>query len=270
MSDEDELVAVSPRHSVRLANEYAVLLKRPARHDFVVRTIMRREANGLPLVSADIVIAGADTRAEFPVAAQYPLHFRKTYFPGRLHGDPRQEFERQAEASAILNLPPPIGCSHDVFRSCFLPGTPYHRLSPFGVEPEESNIPLARKLSVATAAGLWTFVESAFNALSRLHENGLTHGDAELHNFVVCPAPLEILVVDFEASERRADVPEDKWAARCSADFIPLLREAILIQCCLGRQPGPLGEMSTARIQELFKNPERFRREVGEKTSPQA
>ena len=35
-----------------------------------------------------IVIAGQETRSEFPLAATYPLHFRKTYFPGRLHGDP--------------------------------------------------------------------------------------------------------------------------------------------------------------------------------------
>ena len=103
--DEDKLVPVSPRHSVLVGPEYAVWIKRAPRQDFVVRTIMKREANGMPLVSADIVIAGEETRANYPLAEQYPLHFRKTYYPGRLHGDPRQERDRQNEAAEILGIP---------------------------------------------------------------------------------------------------------------------------------------------------------------------
>jgi len=97
--DEDFKIAVSPRHSVRLAREYEAVIHKPPARDFVVRTLVRREANGMPLMSAEIVIAGASTRDEFPLAASYPLHFRKTYFPARLHGDPKQEFDCQAMAS---------------------------------------------------------------------------------------------------------------------------------------------------------------------------
>ena len=264
MNDDDQLVAVSPRHSVRLGAEYAVWVKRAPRQDFVVRTILRREANGLPLMSADIVIAGEETRANHPLAESYPLHFRKTYYPGRLHGDPRQERDRQNEAAAILGLPPAIGATHQIFRSCFLPGTPYHRLSPFGAEPEEANLPRARKLELSAAAGLWRLLSDAYDGLSRIHAAGLAHGDAELHNFVVCPSPLEILMIDFEAAVRRDELGEEAFAKRCRDDFLPILREATFLQCALGQQPGQLAELAWQRMNELFKRPDRFRQEITE------
>src|SRR5690348_3442661 len=136
------MVSVSPRHSVRLAREYVHLLVKPPKQDYLVRTIVRREANGLPLMSAEIVIAGSATREKHPPAQTYPLHFRKTYSAARLHGDTQKEFEFQSRASELIGVAPPIGFSSDVFRSCLVPGRPYNRLSPFGVEPEEANMRL--------------------------------------------------------------------------------------------------------------------------------
>jgi hypothetical protein len=268
--DEEELVRVSPRHTVRLASEYAPWVRRAPAKDFVVRTIMKREANGLPLVSADIVIAGVDARAKFPLAAEFPLHFRKTYYPGRLHGDPKEEFDRQSEASALIGIPPPIGHEPTVFRSCLLPGTPYNRLSPFGGEPDESNLGKARKLPLASAAGLFHLLASAFDSLHRLHEGGLCHGDAELHNLIVCPSPLELLLIDFEAAETRATVGDADWAKHCDDDFTPLLKEAVYLQCSLGPQPGPLADMARQRLDSLFKNPGRFRQEISDQANPTA
>lgn len=268
--DEEELVRVSPRHTVRLASEYALWVRKAPNKDFVVRTIMRREANGLPLVSADIVIAGTETRAKFELAAEFPLHFRKTYYPGRLHGDPKHEFDRQTEASALIGIPPPIGYGPDVFRSCLLPGTPYNRLSPFGGEPDESNLVKARKLPLASAAGLFHLLASAFDSLQRLHEGGLRHGDAELHNLIVCPSPLELLLIDFEAAETRATVGEAAWPQRCADDFTPLLKEAVYLQCSLGPQPGLLADMARQRLDQLFKNPDRFRQEISDQANPSA
>src|ERR1700753_227040 len=123
--DDDRMVRVSPRHSVRLAREYGDLIAKAPKHDYVVRTIVRREANGMPLMSAEIVIAGTATRKAHPLAGEYPLHFRKTYSPARLHGDPQKEYEHQARASEIIGVPPPIGYGNDVFRSCLVPGRPY-------------------------------------------------------------------------------------------------------------------------------------------------
>lgn len=260
--DEDSTVPVSPRHSVRLAREYVILVHKPQRRDFVVRTITRREANGVPLMSAEIVIAGHETRAEFPLAREYPLHFRKTYFPGRLHGDPKDEFDRQTRASEIIGLPPPIGHAPTVFRTCLLPGVPYSTLSPFASEPEEANIPKAHKLPLAQAAGLWQLAESAFRQITAMHDAGLSHGDTELHNFIVCASPLEILPIDFEGAAERAAITSDDWDARVKKDTAPLLRQAVLLECALGAQVGAFAELARSRMHELFRDGERFRREI--------
>jgi hypothetical protein len=266
VDEEYQLVQVSPRHSVRVGPEYAVWIKRAPRQDFVVRTIMKREAGGMPLVSADIVIAGEDTRALYPLAKSYPLHFRKTYYPGRLHGDPRQERDRQNEAAEILGIPPAIGATHQTFRSCFLPGSPYNRLSPFGAEPEEANLPLARKLHLAQAAGLWRLLGDAFDALCKLHAAGLAHGDLELHNLIVCSSPLECILIDFEATIRKDEVDEGTFEKRCQDDFLPMLKEAILLQCALGAQPGRLAELARQNAAKVFKRPERFLDEIGDQS----
>lgn len=253
---------VSPRHSVSLAIELITLLENPPRQDFVVRTRARREANGLPLMAAELVIASEATRVAHPAAATYPLHFRKTYFPGRIHGDPRDEFERQLLASQLCGTPPPIGYEPMVFRSCMVPGQSYSRLTPFGGEPPENNIAKAQKLPLATAAGLWRLAEETLSDLVRLHDGGLVHGDAELHNIIVCPAPLQPILIDFEVATRRNVMADVDWELRCKSDLLPLLREATYLQCALGRQSGRLGELSWMMLAELFRSPDRFRRAI--------
>jgi hypothetical protein len=265
--DDDRLVPVSPRHSVRLAREYLAVLDKPPRRDYVVRTITHREANGLPLMSAEIVIASAETRQAFPLAATYPLHFRKTYFPARLHGDPAVEFARQADASELAGLPPPIGHDEQSFRSCLVPGTPYSRLSPFGAQGEDAALRTAREMPLGLAAGLWLLAERGFELVRTLQRGGLSHGDVELHNFIVCPSPLEILLIDFEAGARKDEVDADAWEARCVKDEMPLLREAVLLECRLGPQSGAFADTARARLDRLFKDPERFRREIEEQTA---
>jgi hypothetical protein len=262
---EDRLIPVSPRHRVRLASEYLGLVERAPERDYVVRTIVRREANGLPLMAAEIVIAGRDTRALYPLAERYPLHFRKTYFAARLHGDLAHEFGVTERASKLVGAVPPIGHTADVFRACLVPGVPYSRLSPFGVEPEDANIRRATELSVAAAAGLWRFVEEAFAALRALHAAGIAHGDAELHNFVVCASPLEVVVIDFEAAVLAEGLDAAAWQKRCALDLAPVLREAIFLQCALGPQAGALAEASLAAAETLFAAPERFRRAIERK-----
>jgi hypothetical protein len=260
--DEEPLTIVSPRHALRLASEYLPFLKQAPSHDFVVRTITQREHEGMPLMSADIVIAGRDTREQFPLAVTYPLHFRKTYYPGRLHGDPKHELECQARASELLGSPPPIGHTESSFRSCLVPGTPYSRLSPFGVEPEEANLTRASALPLAAAIGLWTLLERTFAQLRALHAGGLAHGDAELHNMIVCPSPLEVVPIDFEVGMARDQAEPARFAKTCDGDLLPLLREATLVQCRIGKQEGELAKLAAERIALCFKNPGRFTREI--------
>src|SRR5690606_18246098 len=100
-------------------------------------------------------------------------------------------------------LPAPIGATHNEFRTCLLPGRPYSQLSPFGEEPDERNIAIAERLSLAEAAGLYHLVSDAHRQMEALHAGGLIHRDAELHNVIVCSSPLEPIIIDFEAAERR-------------------------------------------------------------------
>ena len=69
--------------------DYFAMIKRAPQQDFVVRTLAKRMAGPPPLMDGELVIAGQSTRERYPLAAVYPLHFRKTYYPGRLRGDPQ-------------------------------------------------------------------------------------------------------------------------------------------------------------------------------------
>lgn len=51
------------------------------------------------------------------------------------------------------------------------------------------------------------------------------------------------------------------------ADFAGLLREAVYLQCALGRQPGPLADMAMERMTELFPSPGRFERTIRRQAS---
>ncbi len=264
------IVAVSPRHSVRLASEFMHLVERAPMRDFVVRTVAKKEANGMPLMTGDIVIASREVRDRFPAARTYPVHFRKTYHPVRLHGDPRLEFERQNEAAALIGLPEAIGHAPDEFRTCFLPGTPYSRLSPFDVEPDTSKVRHAEELSLVGAAGLFRLLEEAYNRVATLHAGGLVHGDTELHNFIVCSSPLETIPIDFESALKRDDANSELWERTRRRDLDSILREALLLECRLGRQPGPMSDLAETRMGSLFADPDAIRRAIDHRGTPSA
>ena len=265
--EEERLVPVSPRHTVLLSREYLTFIDTPPQRDYVVRTVAKRQVGAMMLMSGDLVIASVETRAAFPLAAQYPLHFRKSYFPGQMHGDTKDEFDNLARAAALIDIPPPIGHTPNTFRSCLLPGHPYSRLSPFGAEPQTANIALAEKLPLASAAGLWKLCEEGLAKHLLLQAGGLAHGDAELHNFIVCPTPLELMLIDFEGSVDRATQSEEAWQKRCAIDLAPLLLEALYLQCALGRQRGKLAELAAERASELLKSPDQFSRAIDQRAS---
>ena len=260
--EDERFVPVSPRHSVLLSREYLTFIDTPPQRDYVVRTVAKRQVGEMTLMSGDLVIASAETRNAFPLAAKYPLHFRKSYFPGQMHGDTKDEFENHSRASVLIDIPPPIGHTPNTFRSCLLPGHPYTRLSNFSAEPPTANIALAEKLALATAAGLWRLCEEALDKHLTLQAGGLAHGDAELHNLIVCPTPLEVVLIDFEGSVDQRSLSEAAWLTRCAKDLEPLLREALYLQCSLGRQVGKLAELSLERLAKLLDYPERFERAI--------
>jgi hypothetical protein len=264
---ERHAVPVSPLHSVTVDDDYFSMIRRAPERDLVVRTFARAMAGDAPLMLGELVIAGRGTRDRHPLAASYPLHFRKTYFPGRLRGDPRTEFERHTRASEVLGIPPPIGHAPGIFRSCLLPGRPLDQTMPFGTEPEDGNIKHADGLPLASAAGLWLLVERVFASLTALHRAGMTHGDAQLHNFIVCYAPLDVLPVDFDMSVVRDGEGDEEWRLRCAPDLDPLLRIAVFLQCALGAQKGPLAELALGQMDRLFVRSEPFRRAIEARAS---
>ena len=109
---------------------------------------------------------------------------------------------------------------------------------------------------------MWRLAEETLAQLLALQAGGLAHGDAELHNCIICPAPLEAILIDFEAALLREALSEADWEARCKLDLQPLLREAVYLQCALGRQPSKLGELSWNLMADLFRAPDRFQRAI--------
>ena len=259
-------VRVSPRHHVMLQQDYLPMIDRAPREDFVVRTLARRMAGPSPLMTGDLVIAGASTRQAFPLAQRYPLHFRKVYYPGRLHGDTQKEFAYQTLASQLVPVPPPIGHTPRTFRSCLLPGTPLHQVCDLGTEPPHSNIQRAQSRSLPTLAGQWRLLQDAYAVLQTLQSSGLTHGDAHPHNFIVCPSPLEVLPVDFEQALQRDEAEPGPWSERCQRDRDHLLLFAIFLMCALGRQGGALATDALAALDRLLPAPGMFRRAIDECT----
>ncbi|MCX6966733.1 MAG: hypothetical protein NTZ46_02965 [Verrucomicrobia bacterium] len=255
MMPENTLVPLSPFHSIEVAEGFQHLLSRPREKDFSLRSISRKEGpDGRELVQMQLVIAGRQTREAFPLADRYPIHFLKSYHPWSFHGDPQVEFENHRAATAILGAPEPIGCDANTLRSCFLPGKPLSRLSPFtNVEPQESCLGIAQQADPAALIGLWKLAEEAYAQVQKLHAKHFFHRDLELHNLIVCTAPVRVFLIDFESAERDFQGTEAERKALTFKDNEELLRLAIYLQSGLGHQEGPLADASLAALPQLFR-----------------
>lgn len=246
------MIELSPYHQIELAPAWEALKDNPPDRDQVIRTVSRKMLNDQPLIQGDLVYAGLDTKAEFPLSEKYPVHFRKTYYPGAFHKPPQQEYDHHLEISKILDVPAPIGATKNCFRSCMIPGTPLNRLSPFGAEPLDRNIPIAEEKDTTSLMGLWGLLETAHDQITRLHAAGLAHGDLFFHNIIIPSSPIGVFLIDFELAVEKQETSEEAWAKACHSDFEELLQSAVYIQCGLGKQVGSLAEASLSRLDELF------------------
>ena len=70
------------------------------------------------------------------------------------------------------------------------------------------------------------------------------------------------MLIDFELAKGKKDLSAAEWDKLVRADFNELLKEAVYLQCALGRQPGPLADMAMERMGELFPSPGRFERHI--------
>ena len=245
-------VPLSAYHEIVLPSAYHEWLEHAPQQDQVIRTLAKKIANGQPLIQGDLVVAGREARETWPLAAQYPVHFRKTYYPTCFHQHPDIEFRHHEKASRLLDVPAPIGSTRTSFRSCFIPGDSLRKLSPFGVEPIDANIAIAQELDHLHLIGYWRLLEEVYDQVVRLHEGGLAHGDLFIHNVIVSLAPVGIFLIDFELSIDRDEIDdEEKWEKAVREDFRELLLEAVYVQCGLGIQKGSLAEHSLAELESL-------------------
>ena len=254
-------VALSPLHRIEIADAVHYLIDRPQENDFPLHTIMRKSApDGRELLRAELVLAGRKTREEHNETWTTPIHFLKTYHPLSFHPDPALEFENARIAAEILGTPPPLGHGTHTLRLPFFPGKSLSRFSPFtDIEPAERCLGIARETPPATLIGLWRLAEAAFQQVERLHARRFLHGDMELHNIVVCTAPIGVFLIDFESATPAFTGPDDLWEKKRLADLKCLLELAVYLQAGLGHQRGPLAEAALAAIPQLFRSPDTFR-----------
>ncbi len=253
-------VPLSPLHSIEIAETFQHLLAKPQEKDFPLHCIDRKTApDGRDLVRMELVIAGRQTLEIFPLARKYPVHFLKSYHPWSFHGNPSVEFENQRAAAAILGIPEPIGYDANSIRTSFLPGKPLSKLSPFtDVAPPERCLGIAQKTDLATLIGLWKLAEELFAQLEKLHAYRFFHRDMELHNVIVCTAPVRTFLIDFESAERDFVGPDEHRNELRFKDLEELLRLAIYLQSGLGRQDGALALASLEALPQLFKSSSAF------------
>lgn len=257
-------VRVTPVHAIEIPEDLFRLVEHPPEQDFVVRRLSEKVANGEPLIQGELVIAGKETLAQHPRSRDYPLHFRKTYYPTCFHQHPEEELRRHERAAEILPLAPPIGCTRTSFRSCFIPGHPLDKLAPFGLEPPDANLRVADEMTIAARVGLWQLFDSLHDQIARLHRGGLVHGDLFLHNAIVSTAPIGVYPIDFEsASEREDATSEEEWIERCERDLVELRRSALYLLAVLGPQPGELASGAMSRIDALCPDGRAVRRRLG-------
>jgi len=260
MASDTLRIPLSPLHSIELAEGLRQLLNKPQEKDYSLHTIARKAGpDGRELVHMELVLAGRLTREAFPLAAKYPVHFLKSYHPWAFHGDPAIEFKNAQLASEILGCPEPIGCTSNSFRTAFIPAKPLARFSPFtDQEPHERCIAIAKETPQATLIGLWQLALDTFAQLEKLHAHRYFHRDMELHNVVVCTAPVRVFLIDFESSEPDFVGPDETFEERKHRDLEELLRFAVFVQCGLGPQEGALADACRARLDKLFQAPASF------------
>lgn len=253
-------IPLSALHSIEIAEPLRHLLVKPQERDFPLISIARKLGpDGRELVHMELVIAGRQTRETFPLAQRYPVHFLKSYHPWSFHGDPAVEFENTRIAAQILGSPEPIGFDSNSFRTAFIPGKALSKLSPFtDVEPAERCLGIAQQTAPATLVGLWKLAEEAFTQVELLHAHNFFHRDLELHNIIVCTAPLRIFLIDYESSERAFVGPEEYRDELGFKDLAELLRLAIFLQSGLGHQTGPLAVASLEALPRLFRSTSTF------------
>jgi hypothetical protein len=214
--------------------------------DLVVYEIYRdTTTSGRVPTMGDIVIPGQETLEACSDTREYGIHFRKIYTrespPIRRGETPAVEFERTTRALGLL--PRDIGIrlrplAHDtwIYRSRVVPGQTFAAVSPFSDLSYDDAI--AQAIDESESAGLATRITESVAIIRRMHAANVAHGDLHLDNLMWISdlAQHRVQPIDLASAVFREDMGEDEWAAAVQDDLSELLREAGLLQLCLGTE----------------------------------
>jgi hypothetical protein len=214
--------------------------------DLVVYEIYRdTTTSGRVPTVGDIVIPGQMTLETCPETSGYGIHFRKIYTrdspPIRRGETPAVEFARTTRALRLL--PDDIGIrlkplAYDtwIYRSRVVPGQTFAAVSPFSDLPYDDAIEQA--IDESESAALAARITASVAIVRRMHGANVAHGDLHLDNLMWISDLREHQVqpIDLAAAVFREDVTDEEWAAAVHDDLSELMREAGLLQLCLGRK----------------------------------
>jgi hypothetical protein len=272
-------------HFKALKSHHAGIIQDPPFQDTLVSVIYRDMQEDRPAVTGALVIAGTQTRHNFPNTNKEPLHFVKIYHPGA-RTNTQTEYDRTAKVAASTKLscfPTPLGakCMHhspfgiddnqvlqiqptdelNTYRSKVIPGVTLSVISPLPKghylpdSISEEMLATSNKASSASLHKLWDGLEAAYADMKELHAAGCVHCDGHRHNllFVNQGATLKPCFIDYETARFKEDMEEEEWKRRVDDDFDDLYREAIVLQHTqLGPQTSDLGINSRHQEAELF------------------
>ena len=172
-----------------------------------------------------------------------------------MHGDPREEFDRQSEAAELIgSRRRSAGRTTPFGAACFpAPRTTASRPSRSSRRTPSCTSPAICRCRSRPGSG--RCVNRRFAGCPSCTRAASLHRDAELHNFIVCASPLEIVMIDFEGAATRKGLAPEAWDEAIRTDFDALAKEGALLQCSLGRQRGGFAEHCLRRGITLFRDP---------------
>jgi hypothetical protein len=217
------------------------LLENPPKEDTTLYVIYKT-----PFVLGEIVLAGKDTQKQFPLCRFHPVHFKKTYLQkiDPEETDPKHEFLCSKMVKAHFEdldagdqVPTPLGCSPQTFRSELIEGKTLGTLSPLTphLESQEITTQITEyKKQGQSILPLWEGLETLNKTTNQLHSGGMLHKDLHRENMMLVPTEtgFEGRIIDFETVEEDERFQTREWEAVCLEDKTHLYKETALITLC--------------------------------------
>lgn len=257
----------SPKALDGLQAAYGEFVATPPREDITLLSVYENlDASGSrPLVLGELVLAGRKTRLTVPETQRYPIHFKKTYFPGA-SGNPKDELKLTKQAADLLGgfSPKAIGADNFSIRTSIVPGVAWAAISPLckghnfvsGSRKESlgQGLHLLREGKRTPALlSYWKTLEAINTAIDRLHKK-CVHGDLHRNNILMVPQKggFEPVIIDFETLQDLRGLDKEEASELKADDKQELWMECAALQLVIGKQPTKLGKEAWVKREELL------------------